>query len=259
MSGEMNTSLGNGFVNLMLFIFIMEEMGNTEFNCAVEGDDLVASFEGEYPTAKMYSDLGFTIKIEPKTKLSDAAFCGLIFDNDELISITDPIKVMLNLPWSNHKFTNAGPRLRRRLLKSKALSAYHQYRGVPIVQSFAKNIIRLLGNTRADHRQLSTYKHQELLQLMAKGMPEEIPVGIRTRELMEKQFKFKIKDQIELEEFFDSMTSLEEWSHPLLDDYCSKKTHSTFLGDLSYIDISEMYVARERTPILPVPVNLQFF
>lgn len=27
MSGEMNTSLGNGFVNLMLFIFVMEELG----------------------------------------------------------------------------------------------------------------------------------------------------------------------------------------------------------------------------------------
>jgi len=259
MSGEMNTSLGNGFVNLMLFLFIMKEMGNENYNCAVEGDDLIASFEGDYPTEKMYADLGFTIKIEPKNSLSEASFCGLIFDDEELISITDPIKVILNLPWSNARFTNAGTRLRKRLLKSKALSAYHQYRGVPIVQSFAKNILRLLGNVRTDHRMLNNYRHQQLLELMMHGMPPEIEVGPLTRELMHKKFGISPKSQIELEKYFDSMTELDQWHHPVIDDHCGKMKHKTFIGDLSYIDLHEMYVSTDRNPVLPVAVNFQFF
>lgn len=256
----MNTSLGNGFVNLMLFLYLMKEKGNTNFECVVEGDDLACSFIGELPTEQDYADLGFTIKIEARKSLAELSFCGLVFDPKELVSITDPIKVILNLPWTNRKFVNAGKRLRRRLLKSKAMSAYYQYRGVPIVQSFAMMILRLLKDERMDHRMMNSYWHKQILEGMKSKMPEPIPVGIKTRELMQRCFDISIQDQIELENYFDSMKELSPWSHHVILDHCKKTAHKDFPKDVQYsfVDVWEMYVSTDKNPILMVPINFSY-
>lgn len=42
MSGEMCTSLGNGFTNLMVFLFLCELFGFEDSDCVIEGDDCLA-------------------------------------------------------------------------------------------------------------------------------------------------------------------------------------------------------------------------
>jgi hypothetical protein len=86
MSGEMNTSLGNGFTNLMLLLFLFSELGE-EVSPVVEGDDSCTSYMNRAPTTKDFADLGFTIKIQTYDNFEEMSFCGIIFDPHDLVNV----------------------------------------------------------------------------------------------------------------------------------------------------------------------------
>lgn len=102
MSGEMNTSLGNGFANMIVYFFLHHEKGNRLVDGVFEGDDGLGCYVGTSLTKEDYEDLGLTCKIILIDNVSEASFCGLIFDEECLVSITDPIKALLNVGWSNY-------------------------------------------------------------------------------------------------------------------------------------------------------------
>lgn len=81
MSGDMCTSLGNGFSNKMKAEFLAYKAGGT-IDGFVEGDDglFVTNFELR---SSDYEKLGFTIKIEEIADPCEASFCGMIFGEDE--------------------------------------------------------------------------------------------------------------------------------------------------------------------------------
>lgn len=81
MSGEMWTSLGNGFTNMMLTEFMFYHFQKTthqvaEFDYIVEGDD---GFIGcsIVPDTSVVEDLGFMLKLNVGTKVNDLSFCGM--------------------------------------------------------------------------------------------------------------------------------------------------------------------------------------
>jgi len=63
MSGEMCTSLGNGFSNLMFFLFLCWRKGS-RCTGVVEGDDGLFRVDGPAPTASDFRDLGLVIKMK---------------------------------------------------------------------------------------------------------------------------------------------------------------------------------------------------
>lgn len=275
MSGEMNTSLGNGFTNLILFLFFMQELGNEDFCCVVEGDDLLAKVDGPLPSKEDYERAGFTIKVERHLKLSDCSFCGLVFDENEMICIADPLKIIMKMGWSSHLWTQCSKRTRLRLLKSKALSCYHQYRGVPIVQAFSWNILRLLAGVRPLRDTKDWYNNQIALSISAdikrnvsgKGwrfadvvelhhLPPPLPIGQGTRELMASKFKFTIWEQQQLEQFFHSWEKLEPWQHFVIEDKFFSNTHADLINPVSLHDIWNMYVGENKQHIFNVPINV---
>lgn len=137
MSGDMCTSLGNGFTNLMLAKFIVECKGSF-LEGFVEGDDGLFSTEVEL-TSKDYADLGFTIKVEEVVDPCAASFCGMIFpDSGEIIR--DPRKFIQNFGWT-HSFIHAGPEIMNQLLRAKALSACFETPQCPIVGAFARKAL----------------------------------------------------------------------------------------------------------------------
>jgi hypothetical protein len=137
MSGEMNTSLGNGFTNLMLALFVAHENG-FELDGYVEGDDGLFATNGEL-TTEMYAGLGFDIKIEEVRDPCEASFCGLIFSDGGQI-IRDPKRFLQTFGWTS-SFINAGPKIMNELLRAKALSACYETPQCPIVGSLARRAL----------------------------------------------------------------------------------------------------------------------
>lgn len=134
MSGEMNTSLGNGFSNLMLALFMAHEAGGS-LDGLVEGDDglFVCDFELD---AKKYAECGFTIKIEEVEDPCLASFCGMIFsDSGEIVR--DPRKFIANFGFTSSHIT-AGTVVMEELLKAKSLSAIYETPQCPIVGALAR-------------------------------------------------------------------------------------------------------------------------
>lgn len=170
MSGEMCTSLGNGFSNLMLALFlaiVADHLGpdptdqqvddwasgilllpeddelmkvldpDDEVDGFVEGDDGVFSFAGNIPATPLYSKLGMVVKLEVHENLSTASFCGIVFDERDQRNLTDPLEVLAKFGYANNRYLRVGQKKSLMLLRCKALSLAHQYPGSPIIQSLA--------------------------------------------------------------------------------------------------------------------------
>lgn len=149
MSGEMSTSLGNGFSNLMIWMFLAEKK-NISIRGVVEGDDgLFAQTGGSYTlTEADFRSVGFEAKIEVHQDLLSASFCGISMASD-LTSLTDPRKVLLNFGWSHSPSCGPSPRVRLELLKAKALSLLYEHPRCPILSLLAKRTLDLCGNVKA--------------------------------------------------------------------------------------------------------------
>lgn len=134
MSGDMCTSLGNGFSNLMLSLFIVHEKGGS-LDGFVEGDDGI--FRSSVPLeASDYAALGFTIKIERVRDPCTASFCGMVFaDSGEIIR--DPRRFLAGFGWTQ-SFLYAGAQIMGGLLRAKALSAAYETPQCPIVGALAR-------------------------------------------------------------------------------------------------------------------------
>jgi len=133
MSGDLWTSLGNGFSNLMLALFIAHEKGGI-LEGMVEGDD--GLFSCTVPLDKDdFERCGFTIKIEQVNDPCEASFCGLVFSNAGQV-IREPRKVMSGFGWT-HTFIHAGAKIMDQLLRAKALSLLQETPHCPIVAPLA--------------------------------------------------------------------------------------------------------------------------
>jgi len=141
MSGDMCTSLGNGFTNLMVSTFIA---GEGHIFGYVEGDDGLFMVDHEIDPQD-YADLGFAIKIEKFDSPCHASFCGLVFSESSEI-IRDPFRFMQNFGWTM-SCINAGPRVLDELLRAKALSVCYETPQCPIVGAFARRALeRTMGS-----------------------------------------------------------------------------------------------------------------
>jgi hypothetical protein len=150
MSGEMWTSLANGFSNLMNFWFLCEEKGVSRelVDALVEGDDGLFGMAEEFLTEQDFADLGFKIKMEYVRVLQDTSFCSNIFHpttNQQMISPEQIVRVN----WTcNPLYQRASMVVQRRLLKSKAMSLYCTGKHTPIAQTLALKLISLLAEEK---------------------------------------------------------------------------------------------------------------
>lgn len=139
MSGDMCTSLGNGFTNLMLMLFYAHEHGMV-IDGFVEGDDGLFSSVGDID-GKWFTRLGFTLKIEESVTPGEASFCGCL--NDGINIIKDPVKALISLCFA-HGVKNLKPNSPRLagIFACKALSALCELPRCPIVTEFALMMLR---------------------------------------------------------------------------------------------------------------------
>lgn len=138
MSGEMCTSLGNGFSNLMLMKFAAHLKGGFAEG-VIEGDD--ALFYSSVPlTPEDFADLGFDIKILKHDDLLKSSFCGLVMSSDFSL-LKDPRKILCKFGWSLSPYRKCSLKVRMGLLRGKALSLAYENPRCPVVAALAKRVL----------------------------------------------------------------------------------------------------------------------
>ncbi len=207
MSGEMCTSLGNGFSNSMVGRYFAKKYHWKSMRCCIEGDDGVFSFYGKPPTPEDYAKFGMVIKLQISNSITAGSFCGIICDPVEMINITNPIKVILKFGWTTNRYLNATHKKHMRLLRAKSLSLLYQYCSCPIIDALARYGERMTrGYKWLIPSHLNGFERDRMYKLLLKyeqlGLPP-CKVGFQTRMLMEKHFGILFEDQLVLEDFLN--------------------------------------------------------
>lgn len=209
MSGEMDTSLSNGFSNLMLFLFVAKMRGAHHVNGFVEGDDGLFRVTPSHaaPTESDFAELGFTIKIGHTKHLSQASFCGQVYDMSDLIVVTDPVEVIARLGWTNKKYVKANHHTRMQLLRARGYSLVYQYAGCPLLDVLGRRILQLTEGIMLDEKIFSNLDQWEAGKLRAAvtKLPNRKVVGDNTRALVQELYNVSIADQLRLEKEFESL------------------------------------------------------
>lgn len=144
MSGDMCTSLGNGFTNLMLAKYLVSLKGGSLLGF-VEGDDGLFATDVQL-TKSDYERLGFTIKIDEVADPCTASFCGMVFaESGEVVK--NPRKVFMGFGWTQ-SFIHAGDLIMRGLLKAKCLSSLCEVPQCPVVGALARRGLLDAGSAK---------------------------------------------------------------------------------------------------------------
>jgi hypothetical protein len=219
MSGEMNTSIGNGATNLIVLDYLFSELGIYDVRSVVEGDDSLFSYSGgKCPTVEMFAEYGFTIKMDSTDDLSEASFCGLVFDPVDLINITDPIDALVTFGWAGKFYTQSSLATRMKLLRCKSLSYAHQYPGCPILASLAKCGLRMTKSYDVSafiekDRGMCMWERDQMRDALNENARRrtlnvpDMPVPMRTRLLMQRLYGISPEEQLRVEAYLDSHES----------------------------------------------------
>lgn len=198
MSGDMCTSLGNGFTNLVVMMFICRSKG-CDAQGYVEGDDGIFVTDAVVTSAD-FARLGFTIEIfdlrDEGNEVSKASFCGLLVSTDGCI-IRDPIKFLCNFAWTG-SFITAGPKIMDELLRAKALSALWETPNCPIVSILARYALR---QTRGVTPRFIHDEYHSQIPVAARdesGVPKT-NITYPARLLMEEQYGISVATQLAVE------------------------------------------------------------
>jgi hypothetical protein len=154
MSGDMVTSVGNGFTNYMLSKFVATLKGDPDLQGFVEGDDGIFSTPVEI-TESDFSALGFTCKLvevnDPcecipldtgtsKYGSHAGAFCGVCCTQGGEM-IRDPRAFFQTFGWTS-SFINAKQSIMDQLARAKALSACMETPQCPIIGAMGRRVLR---------------------------------------------------------------------------------------------------------------------
>lgn len=223
MSGEMCTSLGNGFANYIFMQFVGSRVGATNIKGYVEGDDGLFTMKGRKPSPADFEEIGLIIKLEVHHSISHASFCGILFDEYDRINITDPIKVLLNFGWSSQQYATAKTETLHVLLRAKALSYAYQYPGCPVIWALCEWILRKTHHLQNKVKRViegmknAPYEREQLLRAFEQSdrlLTTSRPT-MRTRLLMYYKFNLSPRDQLMIEEYFVSKNELGPYNLPL--------------------------------------------
>lgn len=223
MSGEMCTSLGNGFSNFMLMKFMAHKLNIHDMDGVVEGDDGLFVYTGPIIDPLYFHKLGFNIKLI-NTPLEEASFCGNVFDMRDGINVTEPLYTMASAGFS-FSAVGAGKNNIKVLTAAKAMSMICEYPQCPIIHSLAKRMLRTtkwsIDQMRRhvltyvnNSRNLSMWDRENITESIYAKLTAP-PPPIRTRVLFEKLYGIPVYTQIVLEQELDA--GIGWYASPLLD------------------------------------------
>jgi len=147
-SGEMWTSLGNGFSNLMNMLYLCEKY-DIKAKGLVEGDDAIFCLNKNIIKPQDYEKLGFRIKMKYEKNIINTTFCGITYDSENNRLLAPPEQIA-RMGWTCHaQYLNSRQKILLGLLKAKAMSVYSTTPCTPILGPLAFKIIQLTLSIQA--------------------------------------------------------------------------------------------------------------
>jgi hypothetical protein len=200
MSGDMCTSLGNGFTNLMLMLFAAEEQGFT-CNGFVEGDDGVFAVS-HTPDTSIFDVLGFKIKMVELAHPGLGGFCGVVAADNG--NIKDPVKFLQTFGWT-HSCLSGGNKVMHALLRAKALSGIYELPNCPIIRPLCDRALKLTTGVEPRFDDFNMYaKPPPVLT------PPPFQPSTATRDLFAVMYGISPAEQLTIEEQLRSTVELSD-------------------------------------------------
>lgn len=262
MSGEMSTSLSNGFSNLMFMKYIFHSLGVTDLKIVVEGDDAIMSvpMDSRLPTEADFARLGLKVKLEEHSSISTASFCGIVFAEEDMINVTDPIAAVVEMNILSDKCAPMRLSKKMAFLKSKAMSAKYQYNGCPIIDAYASWILRETARYDvrvADARCSDWWALQKLIAREGsddwKTRTQSPPA---TRRLVQDRYGISVSEQLALEALFDASSGLKPWYDPLFHSLCPEPWHRAWDLQTNIVGVLPVVTHLNDIPLPTGPCRL---
>jgi len=210
MSGDMNTSLGNGFTNLMIMEYLRIKKGWSELVGVVEGDDGLFLVSGQEMTVDDFDSIGFCIKQTIHESVGEAGFCKLYNDGETFDNLLDPKSALLACGWSRSRSIVGGKKKLIQLAKSKAYSLLAEGPSNPITRSMALWVLRCTESVRfpkissTDSPWHVRHHYVKMSELMLRTKPPTLS----QRSFFEDKFGISPELQLQVEEYFDSLDTI---------------------------------------------------
>lgn len=218
MSGEMWTSLGNGFSNLINVFFnlwlkgiypdSMPALDDFFIKGVVEGDDGLIALPSKLFEKEDFEDLGFKIDMKYLTRLEDCSFCSVHFDLDTDRMYLEPENI-IRFNWTcDSKYFNTGNRVRLELLRAKAMSLYVLGKHTPIANRLALKVIKLTEKVKARYSN-DWWERQKQVEVK-RTIFEDVVCTERDRINWFRMFGISVSAQYAIEEQIDAATCVED-------------------------------------------------
>lgn len=223
MSGEMFTSCFNGFSN---YILVKLLFGAHLIDFFLEGDDNVGSTDCFVDVEAEALKLGFKIKIDWIDHPGQSSFCGLVFDEQGVV-IRDALLAIAKFGWTDPRYDGAGLKLRKRLIRSKAMSMGYENPQCPILWKFASKMLfetqgAKLGSLDKLTASMDVYSRGRLVEALNAKIEISEP-NMETRLFYEETYGICVAQQLLIEKDIDRIVGLGPLTLPNLDvpySYC---------------------------------------
>lgn len=206
MSGDMWTSLSNGFMNMCMIEYMkykFEQVNRVpvSLDYLVEGDDgfIATDVELDFELVKK---LGFQLKCERKDNVNDLSFCGicmykgvLVPDANRIMNKFGYVHDMDAIRWFGRGDRTLTKKMKN-MIHSRALSLMAMARGMPVLQAIAQQQLQFGG--RMDPKYLDWWE-KETYDFSDAASMTALPVSMDMRKFFEWRFGWKVERQLEIE------------------------------------------------------------
>lgn len=215
MSGDMWTSLGNGFTNMMLFLYTVRcncsrrGFHTVSYDFMVEGDD--GFFGVSCPlNLQPIADLGFQLKLQTATDMNDLSFCGINLGPHN-VPVIDFYRTLEKFGWSTdetviNNYSTKTTYLEARLVRARALSLLATAAGNPIAQPLALRLMTLTANVNCRARDFDWWERETFN--IHHLTPETVPITDEMRNYFNEKFHITPQDQLRLEEYINKQNTI---------------------------------------------------
>lgn len=213
MSGEMWTSLANGFSNLCNMLFICQRKGLV-CDGIIEGDDGLFGISGNNLIDNHdFEQLGFKIVINYEHDLTKLDFCSLTYNPTTGNFLLDPEHI-IRLPWTCHtQYIDSRPKIKNMLLNVKTMSTAVRGHHTPILAQLCETVLRLnkpavrMKIPKTDSWKWARYAVDEYYH---NKTFVKTPIDFNDRLLYAKKFGISIEVQEEIELILKKCTDLDQ-------------------------------------------------
>lgn len=217
MSGDMCTSLGNGFSNLMLWLFFAARAG-IHVDGVVEGDDGIfrcSHLDGSSAVldVKEFGKLGFRAKCKTSSSLGHAGFCKMFFADGSRDNVADPAYRIASSSWTHSALMLGGRRTLDALLRAKGFSLLAMLPACPILTAYAKYLLRAVGPGKLLYSGQGGRKDYWEHEMLTNSTGPR-PVEQCSRIIMEDVFGVSTATQLSIENYLDGLDKLQDLTHP---------------------------------------------